>query len=118
MWTYSQHSGELTHNGAFEGTGYSGHGLGRNKTEAQAIPNIGPTPQGMYRIGPAYDHPHLGPCVMNLDAELGTNTFGRDLFRIHGDNARHDASEGCIIIGPAIRRHIAASGDHELEVIA
>jgi hypothetical protein len=54
---------------------------------------------------------------MNLDPVDGTNTFGRSLFRIHGDNARHDASEGCIILGPSIRKLIAASGDHDLEVM-
>lgn len=118
MWTYHQKSGELLHDGAFEGTGYSGRGGGRNNPQAQQIPTSGPIPQGKYHIGPSYDHPHLGPCVMNLDALPETDTFGRDLFRIHGDNARHDASEGCIILGPSIRRLIAASGDHELEVLA
>lgn len=117
MWSYDQSSGELRHNGAFEGTGYSGTGIGRNRPEAQRIPNTGPIPQGRYKIGQAYKHDHLGPCVMNLDPEPDTETFGRSAFRIHGDNARHDASEGCIILGPAIRKEIAASGDRELEVL-
>jgi hypothetical protein len=116
-WFYDQSSGELRHNGEFEGTGYSGTGNGRNNPSAQDLPNTGPIPQGKYHIGPAYAHPHLGPCVMNLDPIEGTNTFGRSLFRIHGDNARHDASEGCIILGPSIRKLIAASGDHDLEVM-
>lgn len=117
MWTYDQSSGELRHDGAFEGTGYSGTGIGRNRPDAQRIPNTGPTPQGRFKIGPSYDDPHLGPCVMHLDPEPGTETFGRSLFRIHGDNARHDASHGCLILGPSIRKLIAASGDHELEVL-
>lgn len=117
MWQYSQHTGELTVAGVFEGTGYSGHGLGRNNPEAQELPNTGPIPQGRYQIGSAYEHPHLGPCVMNLDPINGTNTFGRSAFRIHGDNARHDASQGCVILGPSIRRLIAASPDRELLVI-
>lgn len=117
MWTYDQSSGELRHDGEFEGTGYSGTGIGRNRPEAQIIANTGPVPQGRYKIGKPYDHQHLGPCVMNLDAEPGTETFGRDLFRIHGDNQRHDASHGCIILGPAIRRLIARSADDELEVL-
>lgn len=117
MWTYHQITGELLHNGEFQGTGYSGTGNGRNNPNAQSEQNIGPIPQGIYQIGPAYDHPQLGPRVMNLDAEQDTNTFGRDLFRIHGDNARHDASHGCIILGPAIRQQIAASGENVLEVI-
>lgn len=117
-WTYHQKSAELLHDGAFEGTGYSGTLSGRNNPDAQEIPNIGPIPRGVYRIGQAYDHPQLGPCVMNLDPQAGTDTFGRDLFRIHGDNARHDASHGCIILGPAIRRGIAATDDLELVVMA
>lgn len=118
MWEYHQGTGTLLHNGKFEGTGYSGTGIGRNHPDAQKIAHTGPTPQGAYRIGPAYDHPHLGPCVMNIDAEPNTETFGRSLFRIHGDNARHDASEGCIILGPTLRHLIADSGDSELLVTA
>ncbi len=115
-WEYDQSSGELRHDGAFEGTGYSGTGIGRNAPDAQRIPHTGPIPQGRYRIGKDYDHPHLGPCVMNLEPEPGTDTFGRSLFRIHGDNKRHDASQGCIILGPTLRRLIARSFDDELEV--
>lgn len=117
MWTYHQKSGDLLHIGVWQGQGYSGRAGGRNNPDAQCTVGVGPLPQGQYRIGTAYDHPQLGPCVMNLDAEPGTNTFGRDLFRIHGDNANHDASHGCIILGPAIRHAIRDSGDHELEVL-
>lgn len=118
MWSYDQSSGEVRHDGEFEGTGYSGTGEGRNNPNMQAVQNVGAVPQGRYRIGSQYDHPRLGPCVMNLDPMPETQTFGRDLFRIHGDNARHDASHGCIILGPAIRRLIARSGDTELEVLS
>lgn len=118
MWTYAQKTGELTHDGQFAGTGYSGTGIGRNQPAAEIVPNTGPIPRGQYKIGPAYDDDHLGPCVMHLDPETGTDTHGRSLFRIHGDNARHDASEGCIILGPAIRNQIATSGDSELTVTA
>lgn len=117
MWTYHQSSGELLHDGAFEGTGYSGTDIGRNSPGAQRIPNTGPIPQGHYIIGAAYDDPHLGPCVMHLDAEPETETFGRSEFRIHGNNKADDASHGCVILGPAIRRLIAASDDRELEVL-
>ncbi len=117
MWTYHQKSGDLLHDGVFEGTGYSGTGIGRNNPGAQIVPNTGPIPQGEYTIGPAHDHPVLGPCVMNLDPKEGTETFGRGEFRIHGDNMRHDASHGCIILGPTIRYLIAESGDNNLEVL-
>lgn len=118
MWEYHQSTGTLLHNGKFEGTGYSGTGIGRNRAEAEKMQGTGPTPKGPYTIGPAYDDPHLGPCVMNLDPEPNTDTFGRSLFRIHGDNARNDASHGCIILGPSLRHLIAESGDHELLVTA
>lgn len=118
MWTYSQSTGELLKDGKFQGTGYSGTGAGRNNPAEQATPDVGPIPQGDYIIGETYDDDHLGPCVMHLDAEDGTETFGRSLFRIHGDNARHDASHGCVILGPAIRQAIADSGDDTLRVTA
>jgi hypothetical protein len=116
MWTYAQRTGALSRDGEYEGTGYSGTGEGRNNPSLQCEPDIGPIPQGVYRIGPAYDHPHLGPCVMTLEPAAGTNTFGRSLFRIHGDNVRHDASHGCIVFGPGTRRLISASGDRGLTV--
>ncbi len=45
--------------------------------------------------------------------------FGRDKFRIHGDNRKGDrsASEGCIVMGPNIRSKIANSNDKTLVVI-
>lgn len=118
-WLYQQYTGELTHDGAFEGTGYSGRGNCRNSPLSEVIPNYGPIPKGVYTIGPASEaHPKLGPCVMELTPAPDTNTFGRSEFFIHGDNARHDASHGCIILGPSIRHLIAASQDRELIVTA
>lgn len=117
-WQYQQSTGELSWDGEFEGTGYSGAGIGRNNPAEQGTPDVGPIPQGQYRIGSAYDDiGKLGPCVMALDPSPGTNTFGRSLFRIHGDNVNHDASHGCIILGPAIRRKIASGADRDLVVI-
>lgn len=118
MWTYRQSDGEFLHDGNFEGTGYSGTGPGRNNPAMQDVPNVGPIPQGAFTIGAPYDDPHLGPCVMHLDPNPGTNTFGRSLFRIHGNNIANDASHGCIILGPSIRHMVANSGDHDLQVIA
>ena len=115
-WTYDIETGEIAHDGLRLGTGYSGTGDGRNNRTADWVPDVGPIPPGRYTIGTAYEHPHLGPVVMNLDPEPDTNTFGRSLFRIHGDNTSHDASHGCIILNPACRRAIAASADRVLEV--
>lgn len=117
MYTYSQSTGELLHNGVFVGTGYSGIGIGRNSPAEESVQNVGPIPRGNYIIGVAYADGHLGPVVMNLDPVSGTNTFGRSLFRIHGNNTDNDASHGCIILGPMIRKSIALSGDTQLTVI-
>ncbi len=116
-WDYKQPTGELSHNDS-TWIGYSGTGDGRNNPFFQNQANVGPIPVGQYKIGPDYDDPHLGLCVMHLDPVNDTNTFGRTLFRIHGDNAEHDASHGCIIMGPAIRSLIAASDDRILVVTA
>jgi hypothetical protein len=116
MWTFSQRTGVLARDGERVGVGYSGTGRGRNNPDAQALADIGPILQGVYTIGAPYDHPHLGPCVMNLEPAPDTQTFGRSLFRIHGDNAQHDASHGCIILGPTLRHQISASSDRALTV--
>lgn len=118
MWTYSQSTGEFSHDGQFEGTGYSGTGIGRNRPSAQQIEGVGPIPQGLYTIGQPYDDPHLGPCVMHLDPAPGTNDFGRSLFRMHGNNKANDASHGCIILSPSIRHLVAISADRQLTVTA
>ena len=118
MWEYHQGTGTLLHDGKFEGSGYSGTGTGRNNPAAQAEQAVGPIPQGHYKIGGAYQHPHLGPCVMNLDPAPDTDTLGRGDFRIHGNNQANDASHGCIILGPVQRRFIAESDDRVLNVVA
>jgi hypothetical protein len=118
-WTYSQSTGRLRHNGVLVGRGYSGHGLtaagGRDNPAMQNVPNQGPIPQGQWRIGPAHRDPHKGPVVMRL-TPVGHSTFGRSGFLIHGNNTANNASEGCIILGPALRRQIAHSGDNVLTV--
>jgi hypothetical protein len=116
MFTYRQSDGQLLHNGEFVGTGYSGHAAGRNNPAEESDQGIGPIPRGEWKIGPAYDHPHLGPCVMNLDP-VGHDAHGRSAFRIHGNNAANDASLGCLVAGPTIRHFIRDSGDTDLEVV-
>ena len=117
-WTYSQSTGRLTRNGQDVATGYSGHGIGRNNANMAAMPDIGPTPQGAYRIGSPHSSNHTGSYTMNLDPLPGTNTFGRTLLRVHGDSTRHpgQASDGCIILPRAARQSIWTSGDHVIQV--
>ncbi len=106
----------MAHNGSLAGTGYSGTRAGRNNPAMQNVENVGPLPQGVWKIGPAHFDGDLGPCVMDLTPGAGTDTFGRSLFRIHGNNVADDASHGCIIMGPAVRQEIAKSGDTDLTV--
>lgn len=117
MWSYSQASGALGHNGCVLGTGYAGHGSGLDNPAMEAVHSVGPLPRGRWRIGPWHDHPHLGPCVAAL-TPLGHDAHGRSAFFIHGDNraANHTASDGCIVLAPTIRRAMAASTDTVLEV--
>jgi hypothetical protein len=116
-WNYSQSKGELDHDGAAVGVGYSGHGDGMNNPDDEAIPNVGPIPAGDWSIGAAEDMPHLGPVAMPLTPQ-GHNAHGRFGFFIHGDNPamNRTASDGCIILSRPIREQIAASGDTDLNV--
>ena len=115
-WTYSQSTGRLTRDGRSVGAGYSGAGLGRNNGALQGTPNIGPIPTGAYTIGGAYDTASHGPHVMRLTPR-GHSALGRSGFLMHGDNPRHDASEGCVIMSRAIRDQVSRSGDTVLEVV-
>jgi hypothetical protein len=104
------------------GSGYSGHPPYVNDPTAQAMPDFGPIPQGAYTIGPAFDHPTKGPCVMTLTPHADTNTFERSGFLIHGDSVEfpgaEEASLGCIIMAKTIREAINGSSDHQLQVVA
>jgi hypothetical protein len=118
-WQYQQSTGTLTQDGEFQGTGYSGTGIGRNNPAEQETSDIGPLPQGTYTINPAIDRiGTLGPCVMELIPDPGNEMFGRSEFFIHGNDIKNDASHGCIVLGPAIRRQIASSADRKLVVVS
>lgn len=103
------------------GKGYSGHGDGRNNPVMESVRNVGPIPQGWYHIGdplcvsPSPPGPH-GPYIMQLTPE-GHNALGRSGFLIHGDNATHTASEGCIILPYPVRFHIGQGSSRSLYVV-
>ena len=121
MWTWDQSAGTLSRAGYIVSRGYSGNGRGLNNPTMQAAQGVGPIPGGRWRIvGEPYTSGNTGPYTMVLQAEIGTNTFGRSDFRIHGDNQRLDrsASHGCIILPRAVRQAIWGSGDRELEGVA
>jgi hypothetical protein len=118
-WKFNICTGTISHDGLNIGRGYSGRGDGRGNPKLCAVANVGPIPPGKYSIGAAYEHPHLGPVVMNLEPLPGTETHGRSLFRIHGDSLTTpgQASHGCVCCPPAVRRAINASSDKVLEVV-
>lgn len=120
-WTYAQRSGELQQDGKTVATGYSGAGAGKNNPALENVPNVGPIPQGDWTIaGPPADTVDHGPYVLKLNPAVGTETFGRSGFLMHGDSKEHPgcASHGCVILPRAVREQVWTSGDRELEVLA
>jgi len=120
MWTYAQETGDLLQDGNLVATGYSGFEDGKNNPAMQAVPNVGPIPQGDWTIeGPPIDKTKHGPCVLTLTPAAGTNTFGRSGFLMHGDAAKAPgtASQGCIIMPHTAREQVCNSGDSVLEVV-
>ena len=120
-WVYQQATGHLFLNTIFIGTGYCGHGSGLNNPAAQDQQNIGPIPTGSYAIGPVHTPPdHLGPLALPLYPDPTNQMYGRFGFFMHGDNqyANHSASNGCIIMGPDIRRQVSSGDDKTLVVVS
>ena len=116
-WEYIQSTGELKHNGQPFRQGYSGHGPGINNPAMESVNSEGSIPKGHYRITGSHDT--VTPVTIILEPILGTNTFGRDQFRIHGGSRSggRTASNGCIIIdGVHNRQLILNSGDTILVV--
>ena len=97
-WVWDQSAGTLAWNGDIVGSGYAGRGAGRNNPAMQGVVKTGPIPRGLWRLVSVGDSPHTGKFTIVLDPEPGTDTLGRSAFRIHGNNAANDASEGCIIL--------------------
>lgn len=117
-WIYSQSTGELTHNGAIVGTGYSGLGKAKNDPNLEHMASSGPIPKGKYSIGKPHRSSRTGPHVLAL-TPIGHKAHGRTAFQIHGDSTRNPgtASSGCIIMPRHVREQISSSGDTVLEVV-
>lgn len=121
-WTYESSTGSLFYSedgslsGNLIGKGYSGKKGYKNNVLYDQVKNISPIPPGLYTIGLSYYSTTKGPITMNLNP-FGHNAFGRTLFRIHGNNRKNDASEGCIILTPDIRKKIGDSSDKVLVVV-
>ncbi len=119
LCTFSQSSGSIScvdenNNSYYEKNGYAGTGEGRNNPEAQDQLGIGPLPRGDWQtVGNWYNSPDTGKNTIVL-LPLSRNECEktkRDCtsFRIHGNNARNDASQGCIVLPPD--RTIIPSGE-------
>jgi hypothetical protein len=119
MHKWDQSRGEWSRDGVVLSRGYSGLGRGKNNPDMQEAKGVGPIPQGKWKIGAHYDSGNTGPFTIVLTPDLGTKTFGRSDFRIHGDSIKFPgaASHGCIILPRAMREKIAASRDTELLVV-
>lgn len=87
--------------------GYAGREQGRNNPQLEALKNVGPIPRGCWEIGEAVYSAVAGPVTVVLTPHPETALFGRSAFRIHGNNAKDDASRGCIILPRSIRSMIA-----------
>lgn len=119
VWTYEQSSGKLYRDRECVAQGYSGHGEGKNNPAAEGVRNTGPIPAGKWKVGPAYQHPRKGGCVLPLTAALGTSTHGRSGFLIHGDSLVNPgtASEGCIVLPYQARERLSREKVTELHVV-
>lgn len=112
LCTYSQSGRTLsctnntTHVVYVSCNGYAGTEDGRNNPDADQQEGVGPLPRGTYTVGPSFMHAHAGPGTRRLTPDPSNDMHGRAGFLIHGDNARHDASNGCIIAPPDCRRAI------------
>ena len=146
-WVYSQSSGALYYVWdnfgdpdpshtivVYVGSGYPGHGTGLNNPSSQCVQgdpnhpntNAGPLPRGGYTIGP----------LQNNRSADGSRTFQNSLrltpdpnndvcnparagFLIHGSNdpSHNNASQGCVILPPDVRKKIGQSLDKTFKVV-
>ncbi len=119
FWAYIQRTGVLYRpDGTLAGTGYSGHGEGKNNPALQHVGRVGPLPVGYYTIGETTNT--KGPLTVILEPDPHNFMFGRSTFRMHGDSSQHpgEASEGCIIQGHGVRAEFAADKGNKLAVYA
>ncbi len=76
----------------------------------------GSIPRGDWRIGDAYNSKKTGPLTVKLepDPENDVHKTKRNpnSFRAHGDSRLKpgEASEGCIVCGPATRKEMVETG--------
>lgn len=129
MWTYEQQTGRFFDpDGKFAAQGYSGGGTdpdnldalaGKNNPAMQDVHFIGPIPQGLWTAGEPVNSATHGRYALGLTPDVGTETFGRDHFLLHGDSIILPgfASDGCPIAPYETRVKFWESGDHQIQVV-
>lgn len=107
---YEQTTGRFLDGPTLVGSGWAGHGAGKNNHAMQNVKGVGPLPLGKYYIGDPLEGTHLGPLAFPLTPDKSNEMFGRGSFWIHGASAAHPelSSDGCIIQGRASRAYIQA----------
>lgn len=99
---------------------YSGHGVGLNAPDCEALHDVGPIPRGQYRIVAWHDsYEDKGPCVAQLEPVAPFDALGRSGFLIHGPRAgdQMDSSHGCIVADHTLRGDLRDTGDMDLLVV-
>jgi len=93
-------------------SGYSGAGAGRDNPNMQDVVDVGPIPQGCWRVGAPTGSRGTGPYSLPLTPLPDNDVFNtpRDpnSFLIHGPNASrpNDSSSGCPVIDRPSRQAI------------
>ena len=111
LCTYNQSTGSMvcvndeTGEEYYRESGYAGRGEGRNNPNAQGIEFAGPIPRGRWLFdGDWFNSGITGRNTARLVPLEGNECEDTnrqcDTFRIHGNNAENDASEGCIVLPP------------------
>lgn len=122
VFTFIQSTGAiLDETGHQIAIGWAGNGEGRNNPAMQSVHDVGPLPQGVYRVNPWEEtHGHLGPMVAPL-IQIEGETFGRSAFFIHGPSRGANygqESKGCIVVPRPLRAKIKAGAPNFLKVVA
>lgn len=126
--TYSQSSGVYTGYDVVEGklvnpvlfgTGWAGHGDGKNNPDMQSVRMVGPLPRGRYTMAKPKQE-STGPFSIRLTPVAGTEMFGRDGFLIHGPSRGENygqESHGCPILIRPSREQLWEFGADFFDVI-
>lgn len=129
-WIYQQSTGEMYYQPEvggppiLVGKGYAGRNAGLNNPDYQDTKNIGPVPQGIYKIGTQRDNitgtGHVLKSSMRIYPDKDNEMFGRAGFLIHrGNMETMKSSKGCIIMTDSVRNVIGGNLklDNILEVV-